>query len=82
MLKTVWAVVREGKVELLENVDLPEGAQVLVTLLPQEAEQQFWIDASAQALAAVWKTPRMTSMPSHSKNDLSPICPSAQNGLE
>jgi hypothetical protein len=33
MLKTVWAVVRDGKIELLENAPLPEGARVLVTLI-------------------------------------------------
>ena len=41
MLKTVWAVVREGKIELLENLSLSEGARVLVTLIPDEDEQQF-----------------------------------------
>ena len=32
MLNTVRAVVREGKIELLEPVDLPEGTVVLVTV--------------------------------------------------
>ena len=63
MLKTVWAVVREGKIELLENVSLAEGARVLVTLMPDEDEQQFWLDASERSalsssaslsLAEVW----------------------------
>jgi hypothetical protein len=31
---TVWAVVRKGKIELLEQTPLPEGMRVLVTLLP------------------------------------------------
>jgi len=31
---TMWAVVRKGKIELLEKNELPEGARVLVTLLP------------------------------------------------
>jgi hypothetical protein len=38
MLRTVWAVVREGKIELLENLSLSEGARVLVTLMPDEDE--------------------------------------------
>jgi hypothetical protein len=38
MLKTVWAVVREGKIELLENLSLSEGARVLVTVMPKESE--------------------------------------------
>ena len=33
MLNTVRAVVREGKIALLEPVDLPEGTTVLVTPL-------------------------------------------------
>jgi hypothetical protein len=32
MLKTLWATVRQGKVELLESAELPEGVRVLVTL--------------------------------------------------
>ena len=55
MLKTVWAVVRQGKVELLENVHLPEGAQVLVTLLPEEDERHFWLRVSEQSLADIWE---------------------------
>ena len=53
MLKTVWAVVREGKIELLENLSLSEGARVLVTVMPDEDEQQFWMEASERSLAAV-----------------------------
>ena len=33
MLTTVEAIVREGKIELLEHVEVPEGTRVLVTLL-------------------------------------------------
>jgi hypothetical protein len=58
MLKTVWAVVREGKVELIEKAPLPEGALVLVTLLPQEDEGQFWMQASQVSLAEVWDNPQ------------------------
>jgi hypothetical protein len=55
MLKTVCAVVREGKIELLENLLLSEGARGLVTVMPDEDEQQFWMDASERSLAAVWE---------------------------
>ena len=58
MLKTVWAVVREGKVELIDKTPLPEGALVLVTLLPQEEEGQFWMQASQASLAEVWDNPQ------------------------
>jgi hypothetical protein len=53
MLNTAWAVVREGKIEVLEQVDLPEGARVLVTVLSED-DTQFWLNASQTALARVW----------------------------
>ena len=53
MLNTVRAVVRDGKIELLEPVALPDGAQVLVTVLMDE-EQAFWQAASQAALNRVW----------------------------
>jgi hypothetical protein len=31
MLKTLWATIHQGKIELLESTELPEGTRVLVT---------------------------------------------------
>jgi hypothetical protein len=56
MPKTVRAIVREGKIEFLEPVELPEGANVLVTLLPDE-EAEFWLRASQVSLDAIWDNP-------------------------
>ena len=53
MLNTAWAVVREGKIELLEQVDLPEGRKVLVTLLPDE-DTLFWLHTSQVSLDVIW----------------------------
>lgn len=53
MLKTLWATVRQGKIELLESADLPEGTRVLVTLLPDD-ETEFWLQASQISLDGVW----------------------------
>lgn len=53
MLNTVWAVIRDGKIELLEQADLPEGARVLVTLLPDE-DAQFWLGVSQASMDAIW----------------------------
>jgi hypothetical protein len=53
MLKTVWATVRQGKIELLESTELPEGAKVLVTLLPDD-ETDFWLQTSQVSLDAMW----------------------------
>lgn len=53
MLKTLWATIRQGKIELLESTDLPEGTRVLVTLLPDD-EADFWLACSQKSLDAVW----------------------------
>jgi hypothetical protein len=53
MMQTLWAVVHDGRIELSEPTELPEGVKVLVTLLP-ENDNRFWSDASRQSLAAVW----------------------------
>ena len=53
MLHTVWAVVHDGKVELSEDVNLPEGARLLVTVLPED-DNEFWLAAGQKSLAAVW----------------------------
>ncbi len=56
MSKTLRAVVREGRIELLEPVDLPEGTKLLVTLLPDE-EAEFWLSASQVSLDTLWDNP-------------------------
>jgi hypothetical protein len=53
MLQTLWATIRQGKIELLESTELPEGTRVLVTLLPND-EAGFWMQASQTSLDAVW----------------------------
>ncbi|MBP0021621.1 MAG: hypothetical protein J7647_29210 [Cyanobacteria bacterium SBLK] len=53
MLKTLWATVRQGKIELLESEEIPEGTKVLVTILP-ENETEFWLQASQTSLDSVW----------------------------
>ena len=53
MLKTVWATVRQGKIEPLELTELSEGTKVLITLFPDD-EADFWLQASQQSLDAVW----------------------------
>lgn len=56
MSKTLRATVREGRIELLEPVELPEGTKVLVTLLPDE-EAEFWLSASQVSLDTLWDNP-------------------------
>jgi predicted DNA-binding antitoxin AbrB/MazE fold protein len=52
MMNTIRAIVKEGKIELLEKVKIPEGTEVLVTILADE--KQFWLNTSASSLDAVW----------------------------
>lgn len=59
MLQTMWATVHGGQIQLNEQVALPEGTQLLVTVLPgatsmNEDEANFWRLASQASLAAVW----------------------------
>lgn len=51
-MNTVKAIVKEGKIELLEQINIPEGTEVLVTILSEEAG--FWLKASESSLASVW----------------------------
>jgi hypothetical protein len=53
MLNTIHAIVRNGKIELLEPILLPDGVQVLVTILIED-EQTFWQAASEESLRQVW----------------------------
>jgi hypothetical protein len=53
MLSTIRAVVRDGKIELLEPVALADGVQVLVTILTED-EHTFWQAASESALHQIW----------------------------
>lgn len=58
MLNTARGIVREGKIDLLEPVKLPEGSQVLVTILPKQDEERFfWLNASIPSLQQTWDNP-------------------------
>ena len=53
MLTTLWATVRNGKIELLDLTELPEGTRVIVTLLPDD-ETDFWLQSSQTSLDVIW----------------------------
>ncbi len=55
MLQTIWAVIHNGKIEPLDDITLPEGAKVIVTLLSEEEDTQFWSSASEKSLTEVWE---------------------------
>jgi predicted DNA-binding antitoxin AbrB/MazE fold protein len=53
MLHTVKAIYKEGKFQLLEDIDISEGTEALVTLLPNN-ESDFWLGTSQRSLDAIW----------------------------
>ncbi len=55
MMNTIWAEIRNGRIELLEPASLPEGSRVLVTVVSEEDE--FWLRASQESLKAIWDNP-------------------------
>jgi hypothetical protein len=58
MADSLWAVVREGRIELLEPAELPDGAKLRVTVVTdtdaQQDDQQFWLGVSQNSLDSVW----------------------------
>jgi predicted DNA-binding antitoxin AbrB/MazE fold protein len=56
MSKSLRAIIREGKIEPLEEVNLPEGSKVLVTLLADD-ETEFWLQASQNSIDTIWDNP-------------------------
>jgi len=53
MLRTVSALMRNGRIELAEQISVPEGTKLLVTILPDE-ESQFWLAVGEKSVSAVW----------------------------
>ena len=51
MSNAIRAVVRGGRIEPLEEVDIPEGTEVIVTPLD---EAEFWLKASEGSADVVW----------------------------
>lgn len=52
MLSTALGIVKDGKIETLERIALPEGQKVLVTMLPND--NIFWQEASQENLKQIW----------------------------
>ncbi len=50
------AVVRGGKVEVLDPVDLPDGMELQVAVLSAD-DRQFWSRVSRQWLNTIWGNP-------------------------
>jgi predicted DNA-binding antitoxin AbrB/MazE fold protein len=55
MQERIRAVVNEGRIEPLEKLDVPDGTEVLVTILSNSDD--FWLKVSEQSLKAIWDNP-------------------------
>ena len=52
MLNSALAIVKNGKIETLEHIELAEGKKVLITMLPDD--DTFWQEASEETLKQIW----------------------------
>ena len=55
MQERIRAVVNEGRIELVEKLDVPDGTNVLITILSNGDD--FWLGASEASLKAIWDNP-------------------------
>lgn len=53
-VKYIMGCCPKRKIELLEKANIPEGTKVLVTVLPDDNESQFWLKTSQISLDAIW----------------------------
>ena len=52
-MKTFTGIVKNGKIELPQAEQLPEGAQVTI-IINNDSETNFWQEASQNSLAKIW----------------------------
>lgn len=55
MQERIRAIVNEGRIEPLEELDVPDGTEVLVTILSNGDD--FWLKATESSLSAIWDNP-------------------------
>jgi hypothetical protein len=56
MLNTARAIIKQGRVELLNPIEIPEGTEVLVTFNVPD-DKDFWLGVSQSALDKIWNNP-------------------------
>ena len=52
MLRTALGIVKEGKIEILERIELPEGQRILITMLSDD--DMFCQEASQETMKQIW----------------------------
>jgi predicted DNA-binding antitoxin AbrB/MazE fold protein len=54
MQETIRAIITEGKIQPLEQLSIPDGTEVLVTV---STNGELWLKASEPSLEAIWDNP-------------------------
>jgi len=54
MQETVRAIIHQGTIEPIDPVTIPDGTEVLVTIL---TNGDFWLEAAQSSLDAIWNNP-------------------------
>ena len=55
MQNAARAIVHEGQIHLVDEMDLPEGAHLIVTLVEDEDnDRAFWLAATQTSLDKIW----------------------------
>ena len=53
MQNTIEAVVKNGRIIPIIDVELPEGSKAIVTILDDE-DSDFWLSVTAETLKETW----------------------------
>ena len=54
MQETIRAIVSKGRLEPLDELSIPDGTEVVVTIV---SNGEFWLDASESSLETIWGSP-------------------------
>jgi hypothetical protein len=54
MQNTARAVVHDGKIQLVDEMELPEGTQLIVTRVSEDEDRAFWLAATQSSLDKIW----------------------------
>jgi hypothetical protein len=52
MQERIRALVNDGRIEPVEKLEMPDGTEVIVTVLSNGDD--FWLNVSEQSLKAIW----------------------------
>ena len=55
MQERIRAIINDGKIQPLDDVSLPEGTELIVTVVSNG--DNFWLNASEPSLEAIWNNP-------------------------